>query len=207
MDRRTLLRASGVGALAGVTTMAAATPAQASAPAPNSWSSWLMARKLIANGPFPEHADALNVYGQFVGSWDATASELFGDRITYPVGWHFGWILQGRGVQDVFDRLDKPDDRGTTIRIYDPVEDNWVVSWYGPASRTVRHFHAQQVGDEIIQSGVEWEDPEGNRYPMRWIFHDIEENHFLWRNEISFDGETWTVVVRIDATRRGFPRR
>ena len=59
---------------------------------------------LHADGPAPEYADKLALYGQFVGDWDA-------DVVTYtPDGArhegqgeiHFGWVLRGRAVQDVW---------------------------------------------------------------------------------------------------------
>lgn len=33
-------------------------------------------RKLAADGPAPEHAEKLMLYGQFVGSWDVHAREF-----------------------------------------------------------------------------------------------------------------------------------
>lgn len=202
MRRRGLLRASGIGALAGLTTMAAAPAAAGSPPAQHPRSSWRMARELIADGPDPERAEAMQLYGQFIGSWDVTVSEHFPPQ-TYPAEWHFGWILHGRGVQDVFGQPSL-NDHGTTVRIYDHTTDRWAVSWFGPsgaagsAEPSIRHFQAEQVGDEVVQSGAEFEGS-----PMRWIFSDIGERHFHWRNEIFFDdAPDWIVVQEMDATRR-----
>lgn len=166
-----------------------------------------MARELIADGPDPERGDGLNLFGQFVGSWDVTVSEHF-PPLTYSAEWHFGWILHGRGVQDVIGQPSL-NDHGTTVRIYDHIAGRWVVSWFGPSGAagsdeiSIRHFEAEQVGDEIVMSGAEFEGS-----PMRWIFSEIEENHFHWRNEIFFgDASDWIVVIEMDATRRWLPPR
>src|SRR5579859_5866728 len=69
----------------------------------NTKSSGLIA-VLHAGGPAPERADALALYGRFIGDWDA-------DVVTYtPDGArhhgqgeiHFDWILEGRAIQDVW---------------------------------------------------------------------------------------------------------
>jgi len=62
------------------------------------------ARLLHADGPNPEHATALQLYGRFVGNWDAeiTAHGPDGTKHTAPGEIHFGWVLEGRAVQDVW---------------------------------------------------------------------------------------------------------
>src|SRR5262245_36519790 len=59
---------------------------------------------LYANGRAADRTGQLDLYGQFVGDWDA-------DIVTYgPDGKrhqgqgeiHFGWVLEGRAIQDVW---------------------------------------------------------------------------------------------------------
>lgn len=197
MDRRTALKLSGAGALAGLAT-AATTPVAGASPPSDVGKSWLMAKELVARGPNPEREDGLMLYGQFVGSWDAHVRELFGERLEYDVRWTFGWTLAGNAVQDVLGRVDDPGDRGTTIRVYDPAQQDWVVSWFGTKDLSIRHFRARQVGDEIHQTGADFEGS-----PMRWIFSQITATSFQWRNEIDFENNNnWFKVIEMAATRR-----
>src|SRR5438874_12763366 len=58
---------------------------------------------LGADGPFPELKEKLMLFGQFAGDWELDARYTLPDgRNTTAKGEiHFGWILSGRGVQDV----------------------------------------------------------------------------------------------------------
>src|SRR4051812_37580573 len=110
-----------------------------------------LAGALCAGGPHPEHADALMLFGQFVGEWDFDWAG-YGDReqtLTDAGEWIFGWVLEGRAVQDVW--IIPPRDRrgeagvpageyGTTLRFYDPRLDAWLVTWNGPSNRARRTF-------------------------------------------------------------------
>jgi hypothetical protein len=111
---------------------------------------------LHANAPNPEHAGALQLYGRFVGDWDSQiiAHSLQGARHHAQGEIHFGWILEGRAIQDVWmiphlaDRATAPpfpiagNWYGTTIRVYDPTIEAWRITWIDPARRTFR----QQIG-------------------------------------------------------------
>src|SRR2546428_12123368 len=56
-----------------------------------------------APGPNPEHAEALMLFGQFVGGWDVEAKQHTPDGKTQTLHgeWHFFWVLEGRAIQDV----------------------------------------------------------------------------------------------------------
>jgi hypothetical protein len=114
MHRRVFLSASGAGTIAGLTSLAGV-PAQAVAP--SSGASRLMAKALVADGPPPDYAEQMQLYGQFVGAWTAHVTELFQGGQTYIADWNFGWILHRRGVQDVIRvHLARADPGGTTVR-------------------------------------------------------------------------------------------
>jgi hypothetical protein len=85
---------------------------------------------LHADGPAPEHAAELMLFGQFVGDWelDVTWFHPDGSTTTLPGSWSFGWILGGRGVQDVW--LVPGREHGTTIRFYDPALGAWRSTWH-----------------------------------------------------------------------------
>ena len=91
---------------------------------------------LGAPGPSTEHADSLALFGQFVGSWDVEATYFHpggATRAERRGEWHFGWVLQGRAIQDVLisPPLDDiragapPAEYGTTVRFYDRRSDSW----------------------------------------------------------------------------------
>lgn len=164
------------------------------------------ALSLFSTGPAPENRDALLLFGQFVGSWDIDfVSSVPGQEGRFDAEWHFAWILQGRGVQDVWivprrrhgRTVDTQFEYGTTVRVYDPKINAWHVTWHGPLRNNFQNFIAQPVGDEIVLTGGK-----AGSLPMRWIFSDIEPNRFSWRAEVSTDdGTTWFVVQTMHAER------
>ncbi|HEV2111357.1 MAG TPA: hypothetical protein VGT99_08385 [Gammaproteobacteria bacterium] len=169
---------------------------------------------LHAAGPAAEHADKLALYGQFVGDWDA-------DIVTYtPDGArhegqgeiHFGWVLQGRAVQDVW-MIPRLKDRkpgipamplagnwyGTTVRAYDPALDAWHIYWIDPATNAYYQQLGRQQGADIVQQGS---TPTGAL--SRWSFTEITPNSFHWKGEASADkGATWHLLVEVFARRTG----
>jgi hypothetical protein len=161
---------------------------------------------LGASGPAPEHAEKLMLFGQFVGAWelDVVGYRADGTRAESAKGeWHFGWVLEGRAVQDVWLVPPRPgtapDGRleyGTTVRFYDPEIDAWRIVWSGPLKRRQVLFTARRRGDEIVLEGAEGDEL------VHWIFSDIEPRSFKWRAEISIDGgESWRTVQEM-AVRR-----
>jgi hypothetical protein len=157
-----------------------------------------LADALLAEGPDPDYADALMLFGRFVGEWDVdwTAYDGDGRQVANERGeWIFDWVLEGRAVQDVWiipargrrGRLSREGEYGTTIRFYDPQLDVWLVTWSGPINRARRTFVARASGWDIVQDG---QNEEG--HPLRWVFSDIEPRSFSWQSVCSHDGgKTW----------------
>lgn len=149
---------------------------------------------LAADGPHPDHADKLMLFGQFVGSWDFdgfyTAPD--GARADMSGEWHFGWVLAGRAIQDVLicprrDAAGPNLEYGSTVRFYDPSIDAWQITWITPPQRTVVRLVARPVGDEIVLEGP------GTDGLLRWTFSSISPEAFTWRGHRSTDGGvTWT---------------
>jgi hypothetical protein len=161
---------------------------------------------LGARGPHPDLAEQLMLFGQFVGAWDVDVTNIGpdGTRTELRGEWHFGWVLEGRAVMDVWitPRRSLRDqtnayEYGATLRFFDPALQAWRSTWIGPMRHLVRPFIARQVGDEIIlEGGFE----PGNQ--VRWIFSQITPTSFRWRNmESSDDGVTWTIVQEMAAQR------
>ena len=138
---------------------------------------------LGADGPNPELKEKMMLFGQFVGGWEileARFPQLDGSVIKRRGEIHFGWILEGRAIQDVWMAHEgtppRPVPAGTTIRFYDSKSDAWRIIWIAPKHGIIQIFVGRPVGDEIVLEG---QTVEG--YPERWIFSDIRSDSFRWR--------------------------
>ena len=89
-----------------------------------------MLQALQADGPHPDHAEELSLFGQFVGAW-AVDNAYFDDEgeERYDAEWRFGWTLDGRAVQDVLfhppvskanGTRAHSESIGTTVRLFEP---------------------------------------------------------------------------------------
>jgi hypothetical protein len=165
---------------------------------------------LQAAGPDPRHAQALRLYGRFVGSWAVELTDRFPDgSVDRSSGeWHFGWVLQGRAVQDVW--IAPPSPRrshnppagyplryGTTLRMYLPDSDTWRITWTDPALGFWVTQIGRAEGADIVQEG---RTPDGTL--MRWSFRDIRPDSFRWLGEASADdGASWFLQLEMRARR------
>jgi len=63
-----------------------------------------MLKRLASEGPAPDRAAQMMLYGQFVGSWEGTVVVHLPDgaRRESTCEVHFGWALEGRAIQDVW---------------------------------------------------------------------------------------------------------
>jgi hypothetical protein len=185
------------GALLSVLAVAAGGAALGCAAAPNASDGF--ARALHADAPLSALREPLMTFGQFVGDWDMDI--IFYDeagRVAFhgPGRWCFGWILDGRAIQDVITYADLndpikagPGERriGTTLRQLDPSTSTWRVVWLGASSGAFVVLTGQRSGDRIVLEGSE-----GLGIRNRWSFSEVEPDRFHWRGEISHDGgATW----------------
>ena len=168
---------------------------------------------LQAEAAVPERAAAMQTFGQFVGSWDlevrwfdpdgALAHETTGE-------WHFGWILGGLGVQDVWvapaERRRDPlaaslarGDFGTSVRFFDPAIGAWRSTWIGPVRGLVIQFVARETA-----GGIELLAAPDATTRLRWSFSDITPDSFSWHNEeAEGDDGAWTLRQQFSAVRHG----
>ena len=167
-------------------------------------------RMLHANGPDPERSRELHLYGQFVGDWtaDVVAYEPAGEAYRAAGEIHFGWVLHGRAVQDVW--IIPPSDHsnlspfpvagnwyGTTIRAYDPTIQAWRIYWVDPATNAFRQQIGRAIGDDIVQEGV----TESGAL-SRWRFTNITPETFHWLADTKLTPDSdWRVVVEVLARR------
>lgn len=154
---------------------------------------------LRADGPYPDYADSLMLFGRLVGSWDIQGTFFNADgtiRVRRRGEWHFGWVLEGRAIQDVIvtpplaerAKTGEPArEYGTTVRAYDPRTDTWRITFEAPVFGATVNLIARAVGDEIWLEG---RSPDGK--PIRWVFSEITDESFTWNGYVaSDDDETW----------------
>lgn len=165
---------------------------------------------LHADGPDPRHAEALQLYGRLVGSWDVEVTDHLPDGSTHFARgeWHFGWVLQGMAIQDVWitPARDVPPDSlpenykyryGTTLRMYEPEQQQWRITWVDP----LISFYVTQIGRET-EHGIVQEGRTGNGVPMRWRFCDIAPDSFRWIGEVADEQGHWRQQLTMHATRK-----
>jgi hypothetical protein len=162
---------------------------------------------LHVTGPVGEHVDELMLFGQFVGSWALqwSGTDAEGRPAAMTGELHFGWVLGGRAVQDVWivPGRGQPGEgqaplgfHGSTIRFYDPAIAAWRSTWIEPVNGRVRRFIGRPTGGDILLISDE-DEPQ-----LRWRFTDITPDSFRWRAEISRDrGVTWHFDEEMLATR------
>jgi hypothetical protein len=167
---------------------------------------------LHAQGPDAERAIPLQLYGRFVGDWDADVIGHGPDGTIHRASGeiHFGWILEGRAIQDVWMVLPLAERKGaasfpvagnwygTTIRAYDPTIEAWRIYWMDPATNSYRQQIGRQRGPDIVQEGT----TEAGGL-SRWSFTEIVPDSFHWLGEAKPAGqENWRLVVEVQARRQ-----
>lgn len=168
-----------------------------------------MINALQADGAYPEHSDKLTLFGRLVGSWDIVARffDEQGNVTRESVGeWHFGWVLEGRAIQDVIitppregrEPGQQSGEYGTTIRAYDPRIDAWRVTFVAPVYGATVNLIAREHGEEIWLEG---RSPENDLF--RWTFSEFRDETVRWQGFVSKDeGLTWTRGEEMILTRR-----
>ncbi len=167
---------------------------------------------LHARGPDPGRAGELELYGQFVGSWDTEIAAHGEDGKTHRATGeiHFGWVLEGRAIQDVW-MIPRLSDRegapqfpvagnwyGTTLRVYDPTIAAWRIWWIDPARSVFRQQTGRARGPDIVQEGTT-----ETGVSSRWSFTEITPNSFRWLGEARAPNVSdWRLVVEVRARRR-----
>ena len=156
---------------------------------------------LHSDGPAPDRADKMGLYGWLIGAWemDVHVPMANGARYEGKGEIHFGWVLEGRAIQDVW--ITPPrgfrDDPvgaaanfyGSTFRIYDPAIDAWHIFWLDPVKQFYSRMLGRAVGNEIEQLTV-------NETPQRrWRFSEITPSSFQWTADVD-DGTDGVVGWR-----------
>jgi hypothetical protein len=158
---------------------------------------------LHAEGPAADIKSQMMLYGQFVGSWQGRVVVHTPDGKRGEAGCevHFGWVLEGRAVQDVWiapSRSERQGSKipargslyGTTLRVYDPKNDLWHILWINPVTQSFDSMIGRKVGADIVQ---EYHKEDGTQ--CQWCFTEITANSFHWLSRESKDeGKTWNIL-------------
>jgi hypothetical protein len=163
---------------------------------------------LIARGPAVDRDKRVMVYGRFVGAWDGsvTVYRANGEQVSSTCEAYFAWALAGRAIQDVWiapsrnGRDAGVHDRmyGTTVRIFEPEQDQWRIFWLDPVRQDYKQMIGRQDGQGIVQ---EYRDAE--RTICQWCFTDISADAFCWISRESTDERsTWRITSEFRFTRR-----
>jgi hypothetical protein len=144
--------------------------------------------------PNPQLGDEARTFDRFVGAWDAEFGFYRDGSLHYKKGeLYFGWIMDGRAIQDLWigypTGSQKERTIGTTIRFFDTAIRKWRVVFVGPQSNYMVTMQGGLEGDRIVLRGVD-----SDSLPIRWTFSELEPNSFHWQGEKSHDGgKSWTL--------------
>jgi hypothetical protein len=152
---------------------------------------------LHTDHPAADRADKMGLYGWLIGSWEMDAV-MHGDDGTQSRGKgeiHFGWVLEGRAIQDVW--ILPGVFYGTTLRVYDPGLGAWHILWSDPVKQLYTRQIGRARGADIVQEGVA-----DSGAAVRWSFTEITPDSFHWLGERSLDGgASWHLQVEFFARR------
>jgi len=150
-------------------------------------------------------------WGKLVGQWSTTEEGLKPDGSGWQpskgADWDFMWAYDGWGIQDNYTSppLSVPVEdeskrqRGINLRIYNPTEKKWVLTWLTVASKAPNSFNATSNDEQVVMSSGE-ADANGNFSKI--TFFDMTEDTFEWKLEWSKDQQAWTEVYRIHGTKK-----
>jgi DinB superfamily len=164
---------------------------------------------LAAPGRSPEIPESMDAYGWLVGSWELDVLHYWTDVAGQgrKAEAHFGWVLEGRAVQDVWIMPRRAERRavldpnqnmfGTTLRVWDPSIQAWRITWINPVNGSRDELIGRWVGKDVVQVGTH-----AGTTPIRWTFTDITADSFHWIGEsLDPDGRSWKLQGEFRARR------
>jgi|SRR5579883_2454535 len=160
-----------------------------------------MIEAIEAAGRAPDIPESADLYGWLAGSWDLDVLRYGIDVAARGIQGeaHFGWVLNGRAVQDLW--MFHAGDlhmHGTTLRVWDAATQTWRVTWIDPTTGRRDELVGRRVNGAIVQVGT---NAQGT--PIRWMFHDATPDSFRWTGEVlEADGKTWKLEGEFRARRR-----
>jgi len=140
---------------------------------------------MAAPGRSPEIPEEADLYGWLVGSWELDVRhyrvDVSGRGIKGEA--HFGWILEGRAVQDVWIMRagEVGHMHGTTLRVWDPEIQAWRITWINPVPVYRDELIGRRSGQDIVQVGTHQDGT-----PIRWTGEALAADGENWRLEGEF---------------------
>jgi len=166
-------------------------------------------KALLADACHESIPPELDIFAPLLGSWKIRGREFMNTEEPKDVIVEVEFVraLAGRAIQDIwiwpieaelpFEGANRG--YGTTLRVYDPREAVWEITWLDPVDHARVQLTARKVGWDIVQIGAN-----AVGHPRRWTFTDITERSFTWRGEHSDDGgRTWKLNAEYFAERVG----
>jgi hypothetical protein len=163
---------------------------------------------LHATGPHPSLGEHADTFGRLIGSWEGEYHDEYPGESseTGLMEVHFGWVLQGRAVQDTFiapRRYAEPGDSalkrqtyGTTVRVFHPELAAWRAVWLNPLKGIQIQLVGRRIGADIVQFRL------GTDRAEKWVFSEITDRSFRWRALLlGDDGVTWRVDTEFQLRR------
>lgn len=145
--------------------------------------------------PNPSLGEEAQTFDRLIGSWEADFGFPQHDgTVRHKKGeLHFGWVMDGHAVQDLWIGYPTGEQKertiGTTFRFFDTKLKNWRIVFINPQYNYVVTTQGGREGDSIVLRGA---DSDG--LPIRWTFRDITSQSFHWTGEKSHDGgKTWVL--------------
>jgi len=162
---------------------------------------------LKATGRSSEIPEADDAYGWLAGSWELDCRRYAGEPVSIPGEAHFGWVLEGRAIQDVWimpkrSESNSSSDRtknmfGTTLRVWDSSIQAWRIIWRNPVHNHFEDQIGRRIGKDVVQIGMRT-----NGVATKWSFTEITRDSFHWLGEaLNADGITWDLEGEFFAKR------
>jgi hypothetical protein len=155
--------------------------------------------------PNPSLGEEAQTFDRLIGSWDADFSFHRDDGTVYHKKGelHFGWVMDGHAVQDLWIGYPTAEQKertiGTTFRFFDTKLKQWRIVFINPQFNYVVTTQGGREGDRIVLRGS---DSDG--LPIRWTFSEITPQSFHWTGEKSHNGgQTWVLEEDHHMKRRG----
>lgn len=159
---------------------------------------------LVASRRSPSIADADDLFGFLLGSWDLNAVlyDASGHATSSRGELHVAWVLEGRAIQDLFifprraDRVSGVPAHGdryaTTLRTLDREQQAWRVAFINPADpETSAQLLARRRGHDIVMEGQL-----ANGTAIRWRYQAITSISFHYSAENLSEG-AWHLYLEL----------
>ncbi len=160
-----------------------------------------------AAGAPPELAHWAKLVGQWSTQEESLKTDGSGWEPSKGADWNFRWAFDGWGIQDDYSsppvdvELDDESSRqrGINLRVFNPAENKWIMTWLTVASTKPATFTATSDEERLVMHS-DVVNPQG--FHSRITLFDITPDSFEWKLELSKDRQQWLEVYRIHGTRK-----